>query len=79
MSPELTDQFWSDRDSFMGMIGGMEDDAERAEEVLGSYQFRPRFPGSLEKRERDYSKIQNAVRKIVHRFRTAFRSTNDRD
>lgn len=71
MPLEINSQFWSDRNVFTKLIGGTEEDVERLEELGEGFRFPPRLPGSNDERERYYSRLQNALgRMVVHRFRT---------
>lgn len=75
MSPDLRNRYQADREAFMKMIGGTEEDAERAEEAVGKFQFPFSRPGSHHLPEGRYPNIQNAIRKmVVHRFRTGHRT-----
>jgi len=70
-SPKLLDQYRAERDAFLKMIGGTEEDFERAEEVLGKPQFPIHSNGLFDALGGRYPKIQTAFcRMIVHRLRT---------
>lgn len=47
ITPEVRDAMLAARRAVLGMVGGAEEDAERAEEVLGKFQFRMQQPESL--------------------------------
>jgi hypothetical protein len=46
-SPKLKDELRARCEALLGMIGGTEEDLERAEGVLGKFQIGPQRPGLL--------------------------------
>jgi hypothetical protein len=70
-SPELRDELRAAGDALKKMIGGTEEDAERADEVLGKYQFRAQYPGVLQDPEPQHPRIHDAFgRMFKHHGRT---------
>jgi hypothetical protein len=77
MPPNLLDRYRAERDAFRKMIGGTDEDFERAEEILGKPKFPINGSGLFDALGGRYPKIQNALRKmIVHRFRTGHKAVN---
>jgi len=75
MPPQIRKRYESDRDAFLMMVGGSEEDVARLEESGDKYLFRRTLPDAVEKQGSDYYKIQSAYRKmIVHRFQTGHRA-----
>jgi len=69
MPPVLRDRYWAERNAFLKIIGGTEEDVERAENVAGNFPF-PAQSG-LHLPEGRYPKIQTIFcRALVHRFRS---------
>lgn len=74
MPPDVQDQYRADRESFIGMIGGTEEDVERAEQVADSFRSPVAQPGPYLLPEVRYPKIQNVFRRMMeHRFRSGHR------
>jgi len=77
MPPNLLDRYRAERDAFRKLIGGTDEDFERAEEILGKPKFPINGSGLFDALGGRYSKIHNALRKmIVHRFRTGHKAVN---
>ena len=77
MSPELLDRYRDDRDAFMNLIGGTDEDFGRAEELIGKSKFPIQGSGLFDALGGRYPRIQSAFRKmIVHRFRTGHVAAN---
>jgi hypothetical protein len=67
MPPRLKDEYRADGEAFRRMIGGTEEDVERAEGMAGEF----RQSGWSDRPEGRYPRIQKAFRRMVmHRFRT---------
>jgi hypothetical protein len=71
MPLQVKDQLWSDREAFLKIIGGTEEDVERLEEADGKFRFPFQRSGRHVLPEGRYPKIQHIFEKMtLHRFRT---------
>ena len=71
MPPALRDQYWADRDAFMSMIGGTEEEVQHLEQSGGKFQFPFYGSGAHRLSEGRYPRVHMAFRKMFeHRFRS---------